>query len=306
MKAHEVLNDPAHDPNDKINKDVVWRQKLDVDVTKALMERTHPGFFNSLFVTNDPSERERILKSNKTAENWVINQAEMYHSMNYREDGAVSLKKAIDDLQANSTPVMGNLIITKPGNELGKVMGVAGLGPHAAEDAINSYVRKNAEKWWPKAYANQQDSLFGGKTTGEAAADQFNKTPEGYDRQSMIGGVIHAMGTADRQFSPQGIMRAISPRFENPDDLKGSRRDAPPVHITYDHASGVMTVDLYKDAEMKQTLGSPQHFFVKKVGADYVKEQTSPGTTDKMWNAMFKGALSGLKGDNMANVYDAN
>jgi hypothetical protein len=201
---------------------------------------------------------------------------------------------------------MGNLIITKPGNELGKVMGVAGLGPHAAEDAINSYVRKNAEKWWPKAYANQQDSLFGGKTTGEAAADQFNKTPEGYDRQSMIGGVIHAMGTADRQFSPQGILRAISPRFENPDDLKGSRRDAPPVHITYDHASGVMTVDLYKDAEMKQTLGSPQHFFVKKVGADYVKEQTSPGTTDKMWNAMFKGALSGLKGDNMANVYDAN
>lgn len=306
IKAHEVLNDPNRDPNDKINKDVVWRQKLDTDVTRALMEKTHPGFFNSLFATKDPSERERILRDNKTAENWVINQAEMYHAMNYREDGQVSLKKAIDDLQVNSTPVMGNLVITKPGNSLDKVMGVSGLGPNAAEDAISSFVRKNAEKWWPQAYANQQDSLFGGKTAGESAADQFKKTPDGYDRQSMIGGVIHAMGTADRQFSPQGIMRAISPRFENPDDLKGSRRDAPPVHITYDHASGVMTVDLYKDAEMKQTLGSPQHFFVKKVGADYVKEQTTPGTTDKLWQSMFKGSMSGLKGDNMENVYNAN
>jgi spore germination cell wall hydrolase CwlJ-like protein len=296
VKAHEILSDPSHDPNDKIAKDAVWRQKLDVDMPKALMERTHPGFLNSLFATKDPSERERILTNNKTAEKWVINQAEMYHSMNYREDGAVSLKKALDDLQTNSTPVMGNLIITKPGNELGKVMGVAGLGPNAAEDAISNYVRKNAEKWWPQAYANQQDSVLGGRTSGEIASDQFKKTPDGYDRQSMVGGVLSAMGTADRQFSPQGIMRAISSRYENPDDLKGSRHDAPPVHITYDHSQGIMTVDLYKDAAMTQTLGSPQHFFVKKVGADYAKEQTTPSTTDKMWNAMFKGTASGIKG----------
>jgi spore germination cell wall hydrolase CwlJ-like protein len=295
VKAHEILSDPSHDPNDKIAKDAVWRQKLDVDMTKTLMERTHPGFLNSLFATKDPSERERILTNDKTAKNWVINQAEMYHSMNYREDGAVSLKKALDDLQTNSTPVMGNLIITKPGNELGKVMGVAGLGPNAAEDAISNYVRKNAEKWWPQAYANQQDSLLGGRTSGEITSDQFKKTPDGYDRQSMIGGVLHAMGTADKQFSPQGIMRAISSRYENPADLTGSRRDAPPVHITYDHSQGIMTVDLYKDAAMTQTLGSPQHFFVKKVGADYAKEQTTPSTTDKLWNSMFKGAATGAK-----------
>jgi spore germination cell wall hydrolase CwlJ-like protein len=296
MKAHEILNDPNRDPQDKINRDVVWKQKLDVDLKKTLLERTHPGFLDSWFATKDPSERERILTNNQTAQNWVTNRAEMYHFQEPREHGEVSLEKALQDLQKNSTPVMGNLIITKPGQELDKVMGVSGFGKDAAEKAISEYVRENGAKLWPQAYENQGSSIIGGKPIGSGK--------DGYDRQSKVAGVIGAINTIDRQLSPGGIARALG--YENADDLKGSRRDAPPVHITYDHASGTLVVDLYKDAEMKQTLGSPKYLDVKTIGAAYAKKQVEPTTWATTWNSMFKAGMSGLKGDNMENVYNAN
>ncbi|WP_057845396.1 cell wall hydrolase [Bradyrhizobium retamae] len=270
LKAHEILNDPNRDPNDKIQKDVVWRQKLDVDLDKVLLERTHPGFLNSLFATGDQNERERILTNNATAKNYVINRAEAYHFQEPRENGEVSLKKALDDLQANSTPVMGNLIITKPGKELDKAMGVAGFGPNAAEDAISSYIRKNGEKIWGKSYTDRENSS--------------------------VANAVRAVGTFDRQFSPQGIAKAISPgTFDSVDNYKGSRADGPPVSITYNAELGIMTVDLYKDRDMKQTIGSPRHFNVKAIGAEYAKEQTTPGSWATTWNSMFKGTAKAIK-----------
>jgi spore germination cell wall hydrolase CwlJ-like protein len=306
LKAHEVLNDPNRDPNDKINKDVVWKQKLDVDLKRVLLERTHGSFLDSWFATKDPSERERILTNNTVAQNYVTQRAEMYHALEPREHGEVSLEKGLQDLQRNSTPVMGNLVITKPGKELSKTMGLDGFGPDAAEAAIEKYVRDNGAKLWPQAYDEQGSTLLGGKRMFDTTTNPVTGANSAYDHQSKIAGAISTLGTIDRQFSPQGIARAISSKYENPDNLTGSRRDAPPVHITYDAENGIMTVDLYKDAEMKQTLGSPKHLNVKAIGAEYAKAQTEPTRWAKTWNSMFKTGASGLNGDNMENVYNAN
>ena len=269
LKAHEILNDPNRDPNDKISKDVVWKQKLDVDLDKVLLERTHPGFLGSLLARTDRNERERILTDNSVAKNYVINRAEAYHFQNPNEHGEVSLTKALQDLQANSVPVMGNLIITKPGKELDKAMGVSGFGPTAADEAVSSYIRKNGEKLWGKSYTDRENTS--------------------------IGNAVSAVGTFDRQFSPQGIAKAISPSFESASDLKGSRADGPPVSITYNAELGIMTVDLYKDSDMKQTIGSPKHFRVKDIGAEYSKEQTTPGSWATTWNSMFKGTAKAIR-----------
>lgn len=281
LKAHEILNDPTRDPNDRITKDAIWKMKLDVDLNKVLLERTHPGFLASVFNTGDRNERERILTDNAVAKRYVMDRAEAYHLQEPRERGEVSLEKALQDLQANSVPVMGNLIITKPGKELDKTMGVQGFGPGAAEEAISSYIRKNGATLWGEKYTAQENTT--------------------------VGNVVSGIGNFDRQFSPQGIARAISPKtFDSVDNYKGSRADAPPVSITYNAELGIMTVDLYKDRDMKQTIGSPKHFNVKAIGAEYVKEQNTPGTWAKTWNKMFKAGMSGLSGDNIENVYNAN
>ncbi|MGX9389621.1 cell wall hydrolase [Nitrobacteraceae bacterium UC4449_H16] len=270
LKAHEILNDPSRDPQDKINRDVIWKQKMDVDLKKALIEHTAPGFFDRLFDTKDRNERERLLTNNRTAENYVNARADAYHFQNPNEYAEVSMKKAIDDLQAHSVPVMGNLIITKPGKELDKVMGVSGFGPTAAEDAVSGYLLKNGAKIWGKSYTDRE---------------------AGY-----VTSALNKISELDNQLSPQGIAAAISPgTFDDASRYKNSRPKHPPMHITYNAELGVMTVDLYKDNEMKQTLGQPKHFNVRSIGAEYVKEQTTPGSWAKAWNAMFKGTAKAIK-----------
>jgi spore germination cell wall hydrolase CwlJ-like protein len=281
LKAHELLNDPNRDPQDKINKDVIWKQKLAVDMPKTLLERTDPGFLNRLFGTYDRSERERILTNNRTAENYVNMRAEAYHFQNPNERGEVSLEKALQDLQAHSVPVMGNLIISKPGKELDVEMGVKGFGPNAAEDAISTYLRSNGEKIWGKSYTDRQSSG--------------------------IVNTIKAAGDIERSLSPQGIARAIAPgTFDSPDNYKNERAHEPPMSITYNAELGVLTVDLYKDKDMKQTLGQPKHFNIKSIGAEYTKQQTQPGTWAKVWNEMFKGTAKAFKGDTVESIYNAN
>lgn len=270
LKAHELLNDPNRDPQDRINKDVIWKQKMDVDMNKTLLDRTNPGFLNSVFGTYDRSERERILDNNKTAANYVHNRAEAYHFQNPNELGEVSLTKALQDLQAHSVPVMGNLIISKPGKELDKTMGVQGFGPTASEDAISGYLSKNGEKIWGKSYTDRNP-----------------------------GSVSNAISTAsalDKGFSPQGIAAAISPStFDSKTNYNNERSKSPPMYITYNAELGVLTVDLYKDKTMQQTLGQPKSFNVKSIGAEYTKEQTTPGTWAKTWNSMFGGTVKAVK-----------
>jgi hypothetical protein len=270
LKAHELLNDPNRDPQDKINKDVIWKQKMDVDMPKTLLERTDPGFFNRLLGTYDRSERERILTNNKTAENYVTARAEAYHFQNPNERGEVSLTKALQDLQAHSVPVMGNLIISKPGKELDAEMGVKGFGPNAAEEAISTYLRGNGEKIWGKSYTDRQ--------------------------RGTISKVAGAISDADIQFSPQRIAQAVAPgTLDSASNYKDERVKEPPMYITYNAELGVLTVDLYKDNDMKQTLGQPKHFNIKSIGNEYVKQQTQPGSWAKTWNSMFKGTAKAVK-----------
>ncbi len=269
VKAHEVLNDPNRDPNDKINRDVVWKQKMDVDLKKTLLARTHPGFMNSLFRTKDANERERILTNNKTAENYVNMRADAYHLQNPNEHGEVSLEKALQDLQAHSTPVMGNLIITRPGKELPKMMGVETFGPTAADDAISSYIRANGARIWGKFYTEREPSNIIGN--------------------SLLG----HLGAIDQATS--NIPGAISANYENPSQYTGTSPDAPPVHVTYNAEMGTITVDLYKDKDRKTTLGNPKHFSVKSIGALYAKEQNTPTSWDKAWAGAFTGAVAPIK-----------
>lgn len=299
LAAHQILTDPNRDPTDKLNKDVIWKQKMDVDINKALLDRTAPSFLNALFDTGDRSERERILTNNKTAQNYVNARADASHAQFPNELAEVSLEKGIQDLQKYATPVMGNLIIDRPGSEIAKTMGVTGFGPSAVEDAISVYIRKNGAKIWGSSYTDQQDTLLGGRPSGSIASNSVSDKPTGYDRQSKIGDVLGSIGNFDRQFSPQGVARSINPgKFDSVDNYKNSRTDAPPVYITYDAKQGIISVDLYKDAARTQTLGNPKHFFVNDIGAAYAKEQTTPGTLATAWNTLFKGTAKAIKNAN--------
>jgi spore germination cell wall hydrolase CwlJ-like protein len=301
LKAHEILNDPNRDPKDAINKDVVWKQKMDVDMPKTLLARTDPGFFNRLFGTYDKAERERILTSNKTAENYVNMRADAYHFENPNEPGEVSLTKGLQDLQAHSTPVMGNLIITKPGKELASTMGVAGFGPNAAEDAMKTYFEKNGAKIWGASWTDRVGTQVGGRTVSDNlsnAVSDSSTLPVGYDRPSKFSNAMHSIANFDREFSPQGIARAIAPgKFDSADHYKGEEAhpSSPPLSMTYNAELGVMTVDMYADKEMTRTLGAPKHFNVRSIGNEYAKEQTTPTTWAKAWNGLFKGTAKAIK-----------
>jgi spore germination cell wall hydrolase CwlJ-like protein len=165
MKAHEILNDPNRDPAEKANKDAVWLAKRDKMIGEKIREALNPGFFGSLFMGNDQTEINRALSQSKTAENYVNARADAYHLQNPNEDAQVSLEKSIQDLQNNSSIIAGNLITTRPGQELPKLMGVAGFGPRAADEAVKDYVRDyvkaNPDSAFAKKYAEKTESYAG-------------------------------------------------------------------------------------------------------------------------------------------------
>ncbi|WP_052832936.1 cell wall hydrolase [Bradyrhizobium sp. LTSP885] len=270
LKAHEMLSNPSRDPNDRIKKDVIWDQTLKTKMDAALLERTSHGFLPTLFQTEDRSNREHILRNQSIATKFVTDRAEVYHQMNPNESPEVSMEKAIQDMQARATPVLGNLVIDRPGKEIAKEMGVKGYGATAVEDAVGAYVEKYGDKLWGKSWKDR-----------------------------VPGSVGNALGHAasfEKSFSPEGIASAIAPgKFDNVTNYNNERALSPPVHVTYDAEMGVMTVDLYKDATRKQTLGNPMHIKVKSIGDEYNKDQQSVGTWTRAWDNMFRGAGKAIK-----------
>ena len=241
--------------------------KLDKDLPTTLMNRTDPGFLGRMFGTDNRNDQERILKNNNGAERYVRTRADAYHLQNPNELGEVSLEKGLQDLQAHSTPVMGNLIIAGPGKELDLKMNVQDFGPTAANDAITNYVRKNGPLLWGKAYTDQQE--FGITKVARAAGK--------------VATFPYAIGS--------GIVEGVSGQRVP----SGTSAQEPPMHITYDADMGVITVDLYKDASKQQTLGSPKVMRVGAIGEAYRKEKTTPTSWEKTWNGMFKGTARIVK-----------
>lgn len=274
IKAHERLSDPNRDPNDKLKRDAVWTSTMEKGVKDKLLARTDSGFLARMFGTPDRSEQERILSQNRVAENYVIKRAELSYNMHPQADPEVHLTKALQDLQANADTVAGNLIIASPGKELRTQMGLKDFGPEGVDEAVKSYLRKKGEALWPVQY-------------GQQSSWEVTKAAKS------VGAVGRALANP--------VATAVR-AWEN-NEPKGAAAKDPPLHITYNEQQGIITVDLYKDGTRKQTLGAPQVFFVKDIGAEYIKEKTAPTEWAKAWDTMFSAPVRAVKGT-LPNVPD--
>lgn len=251
-KAHELLNDPNRDPEERIKKDAVWSSRLRTDIKDALRDKVAPGFWQGLLYDDSAPDYESVLKTNLSgAERYVTNRAEIYHMQNPNEDARVSMKKGIDDLQANATAVAGNLIITKPGMELHKTMGISGYGKNAPDDAVKMWLAEHGPTLWPKQYAEQSEGVA-----------------------SVIGRTL-SDNSLERTVNPFPLIPAVVPR-------------SPPVVITYDAESGIISFDMYKDSERTQTLGAVKSFRAKDIGAYYVSKNSDPGFMAKAFDSIFE------------------
>jgi hypothetical protein len=276
LRAHEYLSNPNRDPNDKLKQDAVWQSTMQKGIKDKLLEETDSGFFSRFFGTADRNEQERILGQNRAAENYVLKRAELYHMQEPHAHAEVKLKKALQDLQRDAVPVMGNLIIASPGKQLDVQMGIKGFGDNAVNDAVSSYIRKNGPTLWGKLY------------TGE---DSWAATKAVKSGARVANAVLNPVVTAATAWSNE--------------EPSGTTGREPPVHITYNEQMGTITVSLFKDRSMRETVGTPHSFFVKDIGAEYRKEQTTPTTWQKTWNDIFKGtarAVNSLKSDEAEQV----
>jgi spore germination cell wall hydrolase CwlJ-like protein len=259
MKAHEIMNDPNRNPEDKVSKDVVWREKLSTSVKNTLNAKARSGFWEGLFYDDSEYDASQLTKRTALAEAYVTQRAEAYHLQHPNEHANVSLEKGIQDLQNNSTALAGNLIITKPGFELHKVMGVSGHGPQAADKAMKDFLATHGEILWP-----------GGSSNSASYAGQR----EGFAKAAV-------RGLSDRINSdfPQGMLPPMA------------RRD-PPVSITYNPDMGVVSIDLITDEATGKTLGNVKHIPVKMIGDAYNKKMTTPGFMAKTWDSMFSATMA--------------
>ena len=260
MKAHEILKDPNRDPDDKLKKDVAWKEKMSTSVKAKLTEIAGTGWFAGIFYNDRDDDVQQVLARSNVAERFVTARAETYHMQFPNESAEVSLEKAVADLANHSTVVAGNLLINKPGAGIARDMGVESLGPRAADDAVQAFLQEQGPKLWPRYYGNPILPV-GSQLQG----------------QSYVSGIAEALNP-------------IQPIFG-----RGGMRN-PPVSITYNPDMKTITIDLYKDTKAgSATLGSPQTFFVADIGAAYMKKQTAPSTASKLFNSMFENVAKPIK-----------
>jgi spore germination cell wall hydrolase CwlJ-like protein len=265
-KAHEIVNDPLRDPADRIKKDAIWTTELNTEVDKAIREKVAPEFWRGLVYDDSRADADRVIKDNKgTIMKYVQNRADLYHLQHPNEDPKVSRKKALDDFQANATYVAGNVIITEPGFELHKKMGIAGLGRNAADAAIKDFLATAGPSLWPTKWGNNTAGVFGTVRSGE----------------SYVGSAVRGMteGKQNSFFNPFPLLPSVAPR------------DAP-VKITYNAQLGTLTFDLYADKERTKTLGATKVYDAATIGKWYAKKATQPSTVDKVFDRIFEAPSS--------------
>jgi hypothetical protein len=222
------------------------------DLEAAIREKVSPGFWEGLVYDDSKVEADRVIKDNKgVLTRYVQTRADMYHMQNPNEDPEVSMKKAIDDFQANATYVAGNVIVTEGGYELHKTMGVSGLGKNAADTAVRDFLADAGPKLWPTQYTKNAEGTAGALWRG-LTTDKGNS-----------------------MYNPFPLVPSVAPR------------DAP-VKITYNARSGIITFDLYTDNTRKQTLGDTKVFNAADIGKWYSKKATEPSAINKMFDAIFE------------------
>ena len=268
LKAFEIMNDPMRDPNAKITKDKEWRESLSKTVETTLNNKVRNGFFEGWFYDDTVRDEEQLKRFTNKASAYVTQRAEAYHMQYPMQDARVSLEKAAQDLQNNSTVVAGNLIITAPGKELHKAMGVTMHGPKAADEAVKMYLEEYGSKLWPK----KGDSWF-------------NSSPTAYEnnREGILGAIVRGVPqTFAMDGKPNALIPPVLPR-------------SPAVQATYNAEMGVLTIDMYKDESKGETLGDPRHIMVKDIGNWYNKKKLEPSMFDKMFDAGFRAIFSPSK-----------
>ena len=259
-KAHEIVNDPLRDPADRIKKDAIWNSELSTEIDKAISDKVAPSFWKNLVYNDSKVDTDRVIKDNKgTIVKYVQDRADMYHMQHPNEDPKVSRKKALDDFQANATYVAGNVILTPPGLELHKAMGISGLGKDAPDMAMKDFLAEAGSKLWPTKWGNSPVGIFGD-----------------YKGESYVG-------VAGR------ITKFDKDRLINPLPLLPSvvARDAP-VKITYDAKQGIVYMDLYADAGRTKTLGDVKAYRAEDIGKWYAKKATQPSTVDRAFDKLFE------------------
>jgi hypothetical protein len=254
LKAHELMSTRITDPQERLSKDITWRQDMKKNVNETLTNKVKLGFFEGLVYDDSVRDVEQIRRHTRRAEAYVMQRAEHYHMQYPNQDAKVSLEKATQDLQNNSTAVAGNLIITKPGYELHKVMGVTQHGPQAADDAVKMFLEEHGPKLWT-------NGLYDSK------------------REGFLSAAWRGLTTPVSKDNPRSLLPSTA------------RRD-PGVAITYNPDMGVISIDLYKDETKQETLGDVKHIPVRAIGEWYNKQKEQPGIINKTMDAFFEALVS--------------
>lgn len=270
LKAHELMSTRITDPQERLSKDITWRLDMKKNVNETLTNKVKLGFFDGLLYDDSAWDIEQITRHTRRAEAYVMQRAEHYHMQYPNQDAKVSLEKATQDLQNNSTAVAGNLIITKPGYELHKVMGVTQHGPQAADEAVKMFLEEHGAKLWSNGlYDSKREGFLPSSPLAFSGKFPFVKRVD-----MEPGSIVRGMSTATGS-----LIRPVG------------RRD-PGVAITYNPDMGVISIDLYKDETKQETLGDVKHIPVRAIGEWYNKQKEQPGIINKTMDAFFEALVS--------------
>lgn len=178
IKAHELVNNPNVDINAKLSNDAAWRAKMSVETSTKLAELANNGWWDLFTYSNyNSADTTRLKTHTAIAENYVAQRANLYHLQYPNQDGSVSVKMAVQDLQNNAVSVAGNLIISRPGFELNKAMGVSGYGPQAVDDAVKDYISTNGKNLWPGSVSifEKLTGMSGNRNSYEGLTPRFRQ-----------------------------------------------------------------------------------------------------------------------------------
>lgn len=141
LRSHELLNDKNVDMDRKVAKDAVWSGKRDRVIREQLYKDGKSwwsGWREGVVLS--PEQRTLLDKHAYKAESYIAQRADAFYLENQNITPEVALDMAKQDLQKNSSVVLGNLLLTNDAEPLKQVMGLEQFEGDAAGKAMEDYI----------------------------------------------------------------------------------------------------------------------------------------------------------------------
>lgn len=248
IRAHQIVNDPLRDPAERITKDAVWRGKLDKGVEKVIRDKGRGGFFERAYGMGNRNPSEQA-----TA---LLNTSRAQRFVVARAEALhlnnpnLDAKVALEMATQDleaNSALIGGNLIITPNTTLAETMGIEQFGTDAPDEAVMNYIAEYGKDVWGEEYT----SRFVAGSPG-------------------LGGAINAASGAP---SMAGAAASMPKR--------------PPMQINFNPVTGLITVDLYKDATKGTLVGMPREFRAVDIGKEYYNERTKPSGLEQMFNGLF-------------------